>query len=299
MIAFLSAEQPVLTPFARTLRVIESAPWHEKRFAARLRELGIGTADIRRRGLAGDVAQIHRRLGLRGPGAATIVLTRVADKPWGLICTPVAAEPAMRRRADLRHCEAGRLAGHATGRPADQDAPSSGDSRVVDRAAEAGDQVIAGASGAVRAATAVGAAVDVAQVGLVATAVDRGLPSSAVLPAALPAARTPAQFGAPTLVPPSVHQPDCRRTRCCHTPRRRCWGCLEGDVGDAALAAGQRGDRGRAGYRAGVVGLEGREGLEGRGAAAAARPGGLAGESGAGGAAAAVERGAADRDHVV
>ena len=110
MIAFLSSDEPVRTPFARTLRVLESAPWHEKRFAARLRELGIGSADIRRRGLAGDVAQIHRRLGLgkqtpavrpadaspqavrRGPGAATIVLTRVSDKPWGLIC--VAADQA-------------------------------------------------------------------------------------------------------------------------------------------------------------------------------------------------------------
>jgi hypothetical protein len=89
MIAFLSADKPAMTPFARTLRVIESAPWHEKRFAARLRELGIGSADIRRRGLAGDVEQIHRRLGLRGPGAATIVLTRVSDRPWGLICVPV------------------------------------------------------------------------------------------------------------------------------------------------------------------------------------------------------------------
>jgi SAM-dependent methyltransferase len=89
MIAFLSSDEPLRTPFARTLRVLESAPWHEKRFARRLRDLGIGTADIRRRGLAGDVAQIHRRLGLRGDGAATVVLTRVADQPWGLICTPL------------------------------------------------------------------------------------------------------------------------------------------------------------------------------------------------------------------
>ena len=89
MIAFLSSDQPLRTPFARTLRVLESAPWHERRFAARLRELGIGAADIRRRGLAGDVRQIHRRLGLRGDGAATIVLTRVSDQPWGLICDPL------------------------------------------------------------------------------------------------------------------------------------------------------------------------------------------------------------------
>lgn len=88
MIAFLSSDDQVRTPFARTLRVLESAPWHEKRFARRLRELGIGSADIRRRGLAGDVARIHRRLGLRGPGSATLVLTRVADRPWALICAP-------------------------------------------------------------------------------------------------------------------------------------------------------------------------------------------------------------------
>ena len=97
MIAFLSSDEPVRTPFARTLRIVESAPWHEKRFARRLRELGIGSADIRRRGLAGDVARIHRRLGLQGPGAATIVLTRVAEQPWGLICEPLPIEPVRRR----------------------------------------------------------------------------------------------------------------------------------------------------------------------------------------------------------
>lgn len=100
-IAFLSARHEVRTPFARTLRVVDSAPWNEKRFARRLRDLGVGAADLRRRGLAGDVDQIHRRLKLPGTGAgagrgaapggaapyrATVVLTRVADKPWGLIC---------------------------------------------------------------------------------------------------------------------------------------------------------------------------------------------------------------------
>ncbi|MGH3407125.1 MAG: THUMP-like domain-containing protein, partial [Streptosporangiaceae bacterium] len=93
MIAFLATDREVSTPFARTLRVLESMPWHEKRVARRLRELGIGAADIRRRGLAGDVELIRRRLGLRGEGSATIVLTRREDRPWGLICTPVATAP--------------------------------------------------------------------------------------------------------------------------------------------------------------------------------------------------------------
>ena len=88
-IAFLSADARRHTPFARTLAVVESAPWHERRFARRLAELGIGAADIRRRGLAGDVAQIHRRLNLSGPGRATVVITRFNGRPWGLICTDV------------------------------------------------------------------------------------------------------------------------------------------------------------------------------------------------------------------
>jgi SAM-dependent methyltransferase len=89
MIAFLSVDSPVRTPFARTLRILESLRWHEKQAAKKLRELGVGSADIRRRGLAGDVDQIHRRLDLRGDRSATIVLTRRDGKPWGLICEDV------------------------------------------------------------------------------------------------------------------------------------------------------------------------------------------------------------------
>lgn len=85
-IGFIALGAPAETPFGRTLRVLHSAPWNEKRFAARLRELGVGAADLRRRGLAGDVDVIRRRLRLSGPNRATVVLTRVSDRPWGLIC---------------------------------------------------------------------------------------------------------------------------------------------------------------------------------------------------------------------
>ena len=86
-IAFLTLDRDARTPFARTLRVRHSAPWNEKQFAKRLRDLGVGAVDIRRRGLAGDVDQIRRRLKLEGKTRATVVITRVNDKPWGLICT--------------------------------------------------------------------------------------------------------------------------------------------------------------------------------------------------------------------
>ena len=94
-IAFLTLDRPAETPFARTLRVLESAPWHEKEFARRLRDLGIGAVDIRRRGLAGDVDQIRRRLKLAGKARATLVITRVDDKPWGIICTDLAPPSAV------------------------------------------------------------------------------------------------------------------------------------------------------------------------------------------------------------
>ena len=74
------------TPFARTLQVLDSGRWHQRELSARLRALGIGSVDIRRRGLAGDVGQIRRQLKLSGPRRATLIMTRAADRPWALIC---------------------------------------------------------------------------------------------------------------------------------------------------------------------------------------------------------------------
>jgi hypothetical protein len=86
-IAFLAGDAAVRTPFARTLRVLESAPWQEKLLAARLRALDIGAVDIRRRGLAGNVELLQRRLKLTGKGRkATLVMTRRQGLPWSLVC---------------------------------------------------------------------------------------------------------------------------------------------------------------------------------------------------------------------
>ena len=66
--------------------MIDSGPWNQKKLPARLRDLDVGALDIRRRGLAGDVGQLHRQLKLAGSRRATLVMTRVADRPWGLVC---------------------------------------------------------------------------------------------------------------------------------------------------------------------------------------------------------------------
>jgi hypothetical protein len=89
-IAFLTGSAPVRSPFARTLRVIDSGPWNQKQLPDRLRRLDVGSVDIRRRGLAGDVDALHRRLKLTGSRRATLVMTRVHERPWALVCVDVA-----------------------------------------------------------------------------------------------------------------------------------------------------------------------------------------------------------------
>jgi THUMP domain-like len=86
-IAFLSADQPLRSPFGRLLRVDASLPWNLKRLRQVLRERGVGTVEVRKRGSAVEVADLTTRLRLRGDAGAVVVLTRVADRPWALVCT--------------------------------------------------------------------------------------------------------------------------------------------------------------------------------------------------------------------
>jgi hypothetical protein len=92
-IAFLSTDEPPRTPFGRPLRVEASMPYGLKRLRASLRALGVGAVDVRRRGLAGDVDELRRRLRLDGDRRATVVLTRVLDRPWALVCSDPEARP--------------------------------------------------------------------------------------------------------------------------------------------------------------------------------------------------------------
>ena len=85
-IAFLSADQPPRSPFGRLLRVDASLPWNLKRLRGVLRERGVGAVEVRKRGSAVDAAELTARLRLRGDASAVVVLTRVADRPWALVC---------------------------------------------------------------------------------------------------------------------------------------------------------------------------------------------------------------------
>ncbi|MCK9902605.1 class I SAM-dependent methyltransferase [Frankia sp. Cpl3] len=96
-IAFLGIDRPVATPFARVLRVEAEMAFDVRRVAAAVRAAGVSALDVRRRGLAGDVDAIRRRLlparrhlVPHGP-AMTVLMTRVRDAPWAILCTELTA----------------------------------------------------------------------------------------------------------------------------------------------------------------------------------------------------------------
>lgn len=85
-VAFLTADDRPRTPFGRVLPVAASLPWNLKALRAELRRLDIGSVQVRKRGSAVDVDDLRRRLRLEGARPATVVLTRLADRPWALVC---------------------------------------------------------------------------------------------------------------------------------------------------------------------------------------------------------------------
>ena len=90
-IAFLVTDNPAISPFARALPIIASEPWNEKHLRQTLRELDAGPIDIRRRGLAGDVDAIGRRLRQKGSRPIMLAMTRHHDRPWAIVCDDIPA----------------------------------------------------------------------------------------------------------------------------------------------------------------------------------------------------------------
>ncbi len=85
-IAYVFADRPARTAFGRCLEVIEELPLRQKHLRAALRTRGIGRLEIRKRGLAVEPDRLRRELRLAGDAEATLVLTRVLDRPTALLC---------------------------------------------------------------------------------------------------------------------------------------------------------------------------------------------------------------------
>jgi hypothetical protein len=75
-LAYLTSDELTATPAATGFEVIEELPYHEKALRAWVREHGIGSLEIKQRGIDLDPAMLRRRLKPRGPEAATILITR-------------------------------------------------------------------------------------------------------------------------------------------------------------------------------------------------------------------------------
>jgi hypothetical protein len=88
-IAYLTSDEAVETPFAACFRVLETFPLDERRLRKELAARGIGSLEIKKRGVDVDPAAFRKKLALHGPASATLVLTRVAGRHTALLCERV------------------------------------------------------------------------------------------------------------------------------------------------------------------------------------------------------------------
>lgn len=84
-IAYITADRPSPTPFARGFRVLERLPVEVPALKRALAARGIGVLEIKKRGVDIDPARLRPKLALRGSGAAVLVLTRVAGEKTALL----------------------------------------------------------------------------------------------------------------------------------------------------------------------------------------------------------------------
>ena len=88
-IAYITADEPIPTPFAAGFRILETLPFAEKDLKKALRARGIGTLEIKKRGVDVDPAALRTRLKLSGDRPATLILTRVAGRHTALLAERV------------------------------------------------------------------------------------------------------------------------------------------------------------------------------------------------------------------
>jgi hypothetical protein len=88
-IAYVTADEPLPTPYATGYEIHDVLPFNLKRLKALLREREVGTLTVKKRGSAVEPEEVRRRVRPKGPHAATVFLTRVAGAPSMLIGGPL------------------------------------------------------------------------------------------------------------------------------------------------------------------------------------------------------------------
>ncbi|WP_371497532.1 class I SAM-dependent methyltransferase [Kitasatospora sp. NBC_00374] len=89
MIAYLTADRLVPTPYAQAYELTDVLPYKLKTLKALLRERGVGTVVIKKRGVSVLPEELRRQLKPSGPNAVTVILCRTDDGPLMMLGQPV------------------------------------------------------------------------------------------------------------------------------------------------------------------------------------------------------------------
>ncbi|MCW1095955.1 class I SAM-dependent methyltransferase [Streptomyces sp. RS2] len=87
-IAYVTADELHSTPYATAYEITDRMPFNVKKLKALLRERGVGTLTVKKRGSAVEPEELRKKVKPQGPNAATVFLTRVAGAPTMLIGRP-------------------------------------------------------------------------------------------------------------------------------------------------------------------------------------------------------------------
>ncbi|MEV6943231.1 class I SAM-dependent methyltransferase [Streptomyces sp. NPDC051172] len=84
-IAYVTADELRPTPYAASYEITDQLPFNVKKLKALLRERGVGTLTVKKRGSAVEPEELRKKVKPQGPGSATVFLTRVAGAPTMLL----------------------------------------------------------------------------------------------------------------------------------------------------------------------------------------------------------------------
>ena len=89
-IAYLTGDAELRSPWLKGYSVVEELPFDRKKLKARLRELGVGILEIKKRGADITPEQLRKELDPKGRGSATLIITRIGEAHRAIICQPLA-----------------------------------------------------------------------------------------------------------------------------------------------------------------------------------------------------------------
>ncbi|WP_280727043.1 class I SAM-dependent methyltransferase [Kitasatospora sp. MAA4] len=88
MIAYLTSDQLVPTPYAHAYEITDQLPFNIKKLKSLLRKRGVGTVVIKKRGIGLTPEELRRALKPEGPNTATVFMTRIGTTPVMLLGQP-------------------------------------------------------------------------------------------------------------------------------------------------------------------------------------------------------------------